>query len=228
MALGGGLVFCAGSGIKVMVSVNDFVTTAIVRNTRIVFVTKLYRGLCLCAAAKEARRAGEAIRPGRAMNHPRTGERGYETRKLETSPFETCDELPQIVADPHRFLLRVVEHHNHRVAVRYDRLLLLAEDCMSDRHAAVAHSDHSSTDMHRIGIIQLPAIVAVDRGEYRSQSFAGHRMAEAESFEIGDARGFVPAEIDRVVHVPKRVLISPLDRPLNDDRKFAQRIDGRR
>ena len=77
--------------------------------------------------------------------------------------------------------------------------------------------------MDRVRIADWPAKVAVDRGEDGAKSCIGYGGAQAEPLEVGNATGFKPTEINRVIHVAEGVLVAPLHGPGNDDRKVDER-----
>ena len=77
--------------------------------------------------------------------------------------------------------------------------------------------------MDRVRIADWPAEVAVDRGEDGPKSRIGYGGAQAEPLEVGNATGFKPTKINRVIHVAEGVLVAPLHGPGNDDRKVDER-----
>src|SRR5258708_149738 len=89
----------------------------------------------------------------------------------------------------------------------------------------VAEPAHGRGDEQPIGIFQRHSII--DLLPREDGTHAGHLAHHAGALEIGDARGFEPAQVNDVVDVAEGVHVSPLHGELDGDGPPAQRAHDR-
>jgi len=75
------------------------------------------------------------------------------------SVLHPFDRVPKFIGDSNRALGLVVKADDHRVSVRGDAVLLLADHGMLDRQAGVAQPRYLRADVDGIRITKLPPVV---------------------------------------------------------------------
>ena len=77
-------------------------------------------------------------------------------------------------------------------------------------------------DVDGVGVGDRAAVMAGDRGEDLADILRLHQRDQADPLAVDDPGRLEPAEIDRVVDVPERVLIAPEDGQGDDDGVFVE------
>ncbi|MDA1179518.1 MAG: hypothetical protein O2931_12045, partial [Planctomycetota bacterium] len=123
--------------------------------------------------------------------------------------LESLDLLAQEIGDRRRTLAVIMENDHYRNAVGDDRLFLLAINQVLHPQARASDGCHSSSDPNPIRVPDLTTVIALQRRQNGSQSLLLHQRIDSAMMQKGDPRRFEPTEEDRIVHMAKRVHVSP-------------------